>query len=88
MIRDLRDIAPLSIPDANIERERQVTLSVHLPTYGTKQQAVELAERVERELQVFLHRPDLRVLNVLVDGDLVRLVTADDLPPEPEEFTG
>jgi hypothetical protein len=79
-------IDPLPIPDDNIERDRQVTLTVHLPTYGTQCQALDLVDRVENELRVYLHRPDLRVINVLVDGKLVRLTTAEVTKTQQQEI--
>jgi hypothetical protein len=79
-----RHTEPLPIPDEDVERERDVAFRVRLPTYGTKAQALELAARAEHELQVVLHRPDLRVTHVQVDADAQRF--HDDLPREPEEF--
>jgi hypothetical protein len=79
-------IEPLPIPDDDIERDRQVTLTVHLATYGTQSQAIDLADRVENELRVYLHRPDLRVINVRIDGKLVRLTSADTTKTEQQEI--
>jgi hypothetical protein len=79
-------IDPLPIPDDNIERDRQVTLTVHLPTYGTQCQALDLVDRVENELRVYLHRPDLRVINVLIDGKLVRLTSAEVTKTQQSEI--